>query len=388
MPVRKRRQQHRTGSLELITTAEGKCWYLRYSAGVDERTGKPVRPRERIGLLRDFPSKAAASRAAAYLREQINRTPEEISAETRTFAAVIDRYRREELPACAFSTRENYERMIRVYLDPQWGHVRLQELKPLAVRAWLLSLHVAPRTRGHLHNMMRLLYRYAMLWEWCPIGENPMSLFRLPGSSKRQKDPEILTLEQCRSILAHIPAEPYRSMVIVAMCLGLRASEMVALKWRDVDFLKSLVRVERGIVYGEVGPVKTKQSKAPLPMNPLMANVLKNLYASSDFKKPDDWIFASRHLGGEMPYRPGNVLRRVLAPAAKKAGIPFAIGWHTFRHSYKSLLEEAGTALPIVQHLMRHSNIQTTADVYGRMRTERLRPANDTLVELLLGGQQ
>jgi integrase len=60
------------------------------------------------------------------------------------------------------------------------------------VEQWLKGLDLAPRTRGHLHNLMRVLWNCAMRWELTEIGENPMKLVRVRGTSKREREAKVL----------------------------------------------------------------------------------------------------------------------------------------------------------------------------------------------------
>jgi hypothetical protein len=62
------------------------------------------------------------------------------------------------------------------------------------------------------------------------------------------------------------------------------------------------------------------------------------------------------------------------------------IGWHTFRHSYRSWLDETGAALKVQQELMRHASIQTTMNAYGRAMLQSKREANRKVVEMALRG--
>ena len=71
--------------------------------------------------------------------------------------------------------------------------------------------------------------------------------------------------------------------------------------------------------------------------------------------------------------------------AAKLAGLGEEIGWHTFRHSYRSWLDETGAPMKVQQELMRHASIQTTMNVYGRAMTDSKRKANSQVVGLVFG---
>lgn len=326
-------------------------------------------------------------RAASFFRNKINETPEQVASLTRTFGDVIVRYEQQEMPARAI-TKRNYEKLIRVYIRPTWGATLLIEVKAQSVRTWLKSLDVSTRYRGHIHGMMRLLFRFAMLWEWLPTGENPMSLFHMEGASKRTRQPKVLTPEEFKAVLAQMPGEPYRTMVIGAMCLGLRCSELLALKWGDFDFLGRRVRIQRGIVEGKVDRVKTQHSEKPLPLHPLLAEIFLELRARSEFRGQGDWVFASPRCAGELPFAANNAQLRILRPAGERAGLSFRLGWHCFRHTYKTRLDEQGVPLTVQRDLMRHADIRTTAQVYGDVHVETLRSANSGLVESVLEGKR
>jgi integrase len=102
-----------------------------------------------------------------------------------------------------------------------------------------------------------------MRWELVPYQNNPMSLVRVKDSSKRVRVPVVLTIEQFQQVLLHIP-EPYRTMCVVAGCLGLRMSEVLGLQWCDFDWEKHQVQIRRSWVYGRLGEPKTENSKRPM----------------------------------------------------------------------------------------------------------------------------
>src|ERR1700737_4394823 len=88
-----------------------------------------------------------------------------------------------------------------------------------AVEDWLKRLSLAPKSKSHLKNLMRVLFNAAMRWELIPYQLNPMSLVRVKDGSKRKREPKVLSAEEFRQMLEHIP-EPFRTMCIVAMCMG------------------------------------------------------------------------------------------------------------------------------------------------------------------------
>jgi integrase len=267
-------------------------------------------------------------------------------------------------------------------IRPRWGNFPISKVKPFAVEQWLKGLDLAPRTKGHLHNLMRVLWNCAMRWELTEIGENPMKLVRVRGTSKRQREPMVLSVGQFRRLLEELD-EPFRTMVILDLATGLRCSELFALKWCDVVWDDLTLLVRRGIVTGIVSDVKTKYSNAGIPLDPALAEVLLNWRRKTLFKNPEDWVFASPFVAGKLPWYPWGVERRHIIPAGIRCGIG-RIGWHTFRHTFRTLLDETGAPLKVQQELMRHADIRTTMNVYGKAMDESKRAAHGKVVRLVL----
>jgi len=364
--------RYQSGTIEEVKTALGLCWYIRFT--VD---GK--RPRFRIGLKSQYPTPAKASRAAQYLRDQINSPSEPITS--RTFGDVIARYESEEMPQ-QYSTRRGYTQIHRNHLTPRWGHVPLAKMHPMEVRGWLLEMEKAPKTRGNILGQMRSLFRFAMLWGWIPATVNPMSLFTIPGVTKRMRKPRVISPAVFRELLK---AQPLliRTMLIGAYCLGLRVSELFGLQWGDFDFLGAKVWIRRAVVEARTGKVKTERSEAPLPLAKPVLDAFLELYQHADLKGEQDWVFASRYKCGRLPMDSRNIQTRKLVPAGQAIGLDFSLGWHTFRHSYKVLLERSGADLTVQRDLMRHADTHTTSQIYGEVEFDRMIEANGKAVALV-----
>ncbi|HZB87102.1 MAG TPA: site-specific integrase, partial [Terracidiphilus sp.] len=175
-----------------------------------------------------------------------------------------------------------------------------------------------------------------------------------------------------------------RTLVLLAASTGLRQSELFALKWGDIDFDQGTMNVTRAIVYGVVGKCKTEASQKPVPLHPILADALNRWRQSCVYRKSEDWVFATRHHRGKTPLWGQAILRKYVRPAAEKLGIQKRIGWHTFRHTYRSWLDETGAPMKVQQELMRHASIQTTMNVYGQAMSSSKREANSKVVEMVL----
>ena len=209
-------------------------------------------------------------------------------------------------------------------------------------------------------------------------GANPIAYVR--QSAESDVVHIILTKTQVSDILAQL-REPARTMAFLDAFTGLRISELLGLKWSDVAFQKLEVSVSRAVVYGVEGKCKSKASKKPVPLDPLLAAALKTWQQLTPYKEPGDWVFASPTLGGKKPLTPGMLIKWHLKPAAKKAGVEGNIGWHTFRRTLASLFIADGEDIKVVQESLRHANSKLTLDLYAQATTAAKRAAQSKLIE-------
>jgi integrase len=277
------------------------------------------------------------------------------------------------------STRRSYLSTFNRWIKPRWGDYLLDDVKTVAVESWLRPLPLAPKSKTHIRNLMHLLYQNARRWEY--VDRNPIELVR--QSSRRLRIPRVLTAGEIRQLLAEL-SEPYHSMVLVAACLGLRVSEIIGLQWGDFDWDKMTVLVQRAVVQCQVGETKTEGSCRPLPVHPDLAACLQDLHSHSSYGNAGDWVFAN---DAGRPRWQETILKRQLKPAAMRAGIG-KIGWHTFRHTYSTMLRSAGTDIKVQQELLRHANIQTTMNIYTQAVSDQKRAANSKVVEMVFSGEK
>lgn len=97
----------------------------------------------------------------------------------------------------------------------------------------------------------------------------------------------------------------------------------------------------------------------------------------------EDWVFASPVAKGRKPYWPAMLMRKHIKPVARKLGITKRIGWHTFRHTYSTLLKSTGADLKVTQELMRHASVILTLDHYTQALTPAKRAALSAVLSLL-----
>jgi integrase len=370
------RSRYQFGSLRRKKRAKGPdAWEFRYY----EQIGPNRRRRHAtVGTVDEYPTESAARQAVAGRLLKLNSEAQPAGAVT--FAALIDRYIEDELPE-RYSTRSGYLSALNKYIRPRWADFPLDKLKPMAIEDWLRNLTLAPKSKANIRGIMHSMFKCAERWELIEMGKNPIALVRVRDCTKRLTTPRVLTVSEFCSLLSHLK-EPYRTMTVVAQCLGLRVSEIMALKWCDFDFENLNLLVQRSIVHGRVGPVKTEYSRDVVPLDRELVSVLQEWRRRAPFQGPDDWLFGNPRTG--KPYHQEEIQKTALRNAAIAAEIGPEIGWHTFRHTYRSWLDATGAPLKVQQELMRHASITTTMNVYGRAIPSIKREANSKVVSMVL----
>jgi integrase len=157
-----------------------------------------------------------------------------------------------------------------------------------------------------------------------------------------------LTVEQYQSVVSRLEA-PYKQMVQVAMCLGLRVNEVLALKWTDLNFENLSLQVLRGVVHGRVSRLKTEYSEDELPLDPAFVSVLLDWNEKCP-ESEGKWVFPNPWM--LKPYHSAPIQQDYIRAAGREAKLSRDIGWHTFRHTYRSLLDDAGAPIGVQQKIM------------------------------------
>jgi integrase len=358
-----RTQRHTVGCVR-FDKRRGTWNYLFYDHG--------KRRSKMIGTKKQYPTKAAAWKAV----EPVHTKP--VPSDGVTVTDVSTRYQAERMP-----TRLSTARVYRSFLDnhvlPKWGDTLIRDMRPRPVELWLRELPLAPKSKTHVRSLLHSLVDFAMWAGTLDIARNPISLVVNKGATKRVRKARSLTAEQFGALLAELH-EPFATVALVCVCLGLRISEALAIRWSDIDWLGSSVGIKRGIVDQHVDECKTEGSAKALVLAEGLLARLKAWKQVSQFGDADDWVFASPYSIGRLPYSYGG-MRDELARAAKASGLGH-VSTHAFRHTYRSWLDATGAAISVQQKMMRHASIKTTMDIYGDVVTEEMSTASRKVAEL------
>jgi integrase len=283
-----KRARHQKGSV--VFDNRRKTWNFLTSENGKRRS-------KLIGTKQQYPTKSSAWDAAEKLRSA------PVPARNTTgpiVSTLVEQYRAEKMPQ-RFSTRRSYECWISGHILPKWGVCPVTDLQARPVELWLRSLNLAPKSKVHIRGLLRKLWEYCMWRGDIPTQRNPLELVSVNAATTRAQRPRSLTVKEFQGFVQHL-SEPFRTIAVVSVCLGLRISECLALRWADVDWLNGRLTVERGIVMQVVGDVKTTESRRQISADTTLLAVLAMWRRSTQFSAPTDWIFASPAQVGRLPW--------------------------------------------------------------------------------------
>jgi integrase len=310
-------------------------------------------------IMRGERDDGATMRLAAYLTEQW-----------------LPFYAAHRKPA-SYVIREGH---VRIHITPALGHLPLGRLSPALIQRFYTDLgqRFAPNTVSGIATTLSAALRAAVGWEL--LHRNPCQGARVVPAPRRE--PTVWTPEQVRLFLAAETDPHWHCLWAVLIETGMRRGELLALRWDDIDFEASTVRVERTITKAgkgkglSIGPTKTARGVRNVALS---AACLALLTAKMERGE-------ARVVGADIifPFSVNQLYDRFVRLAASVPGLP-RIRPHDARHSNVVAALEAGIPLIVISERLGHASIRITSDVYGHV-TRRLDKASaETLGGLLLG---
>jgi integrase len=248
------------------------------------------------------------------------------------------------------STLEGYRSIVRTHLLPAFGELPLEDVTTSKVECWLEGIDRAPSTRRLALVLLHGIFRRAM--KVCGLPANPVAMVEKPPLT-RTGDLKVFSPEEVWALVRAATSEQDAALFLTAAFTGLRRGELLALRWRDVDFARSVIRVRASYAAGVVTSPKSGKVRS-VPMAPDAAAALARLGQRELFTGDDDLVF----VGVAGGFLDGSALRRRYDDALKRAGLR-KLRFHDLRHTFGTTM--IGRAdIRRVQEWMGHADIQTT----------------------------
>jgi integrase len=365
-----KRMTYQRGSVVLKERANGPdVWTFRFTEGKMRRSVI-------LGDTKQFPTKALAEKEADKHRGKVASLSRSIY-----ISEAIDRYILEDMPTRESTRRSCLSNL--AHIRTRWGKVPASAMVRdlVEVEMWLNGLEkktggqLSKKTRQHIKAQLHVLFESIMRWGGLELQRNPIGLLRVKGRPMPTRQQTIVSVEQYHQILAIVP--PHVAMMVqLAMYLGLRASEILGLRWEDIDLDKGILTVNRSVVGMHADLTKTVASNDDLPLHDSIVAALRAW--REEELVIDGWLFGSPVTN--RPYHRDSLQVRYLRPAGKHVGLP-RLGWHSFRHTYRAMMRDLELPMEVQQRLMRHADIRTTSQYGGRKMN--LKGPNAAVVEMI-----
>ena len=271
------------------------------------------------------------------------------------------------------STRESYRSALECHILPALGDYRIRDVAPLHVEQFAQTKSQGGLSAKTVRNLLLVLQAiFSHATDNDLIVKSPIRKSHKPIYRQREKPTWSST-----QVLAIIQAAPeaYRAFFCCAGLTGPRLGELLGLQWRHIDLDGRKLRIEQSLWHGKLVPPKTQGSVRTIYFGNALANALTEHSQRAVRREPDDFVFSKKD---GSPLHPDVLRKDVLYPILDKLGIARSAGssgFHTFRHSAASILNERTGNLKLAQKLLGHSNINMTADVYTHTSAEAEREA-------------
>ena len=232
------------------------------------------------------------------------------------------RYTRAEIESARADTQRSYRHLIRRHLIPFFGDHPLCEIKRQHVQGFVTDKMTRQKfswkTTMHVRNLLGKILSTAVDWEYLPV--NPVRGVKLPARPLRE-DRRFLTIDEVTRLLKALDGPAY-TLILSAVLTGMRIGELLALRWKNVDFERKVIRVREAVFEGHVSTPKTRSGLRDIPIGPALEHALREHNARSRIAD-DSLVFPARHGTYQ---RPGNLYKRRFFQRAPKQGFVVLAG--------------------------------------------------------------
>jgi integrase len=339
-------------------------------------------------LLYDLPKSHAEARKREILRRIDQGTWQ--SAPSLTVEKFLMLWLDATRPRLAAKTHERYSSLVRLYVLPVIGQLRLAKVEPRDLRQLYHSMiekGLSKQTALHVHRALHTAFAYGVREERI-LGENVVSRVKAPRPDARTQ--VNISREQVRAVIVAAKGGRLEIPVMLAATTGLRRGELLALRWSDVDLDHASLHVLQALEQTRTNGVKVKSPKSRssrrlVPIAPECVEMLRKHKAEQDVARTPE--YSDNDL--VMPYRDGSPwppdnFSAKFSKLARMAGCR-GFRFHDLRHAFATLSLSSGTSIKDVQALLGHSSASLTLSTYAHVLEGTGRAAVNSLGSSLLG---
>lgn len=354
-----------------------RSWELKFDLGTDSLTGRRLtRFHSFKGTKREADIELAKLVAAAA-------TGGYTDPSKATVGEFLDRWERDwAVGNVSPKTIERYREIIKKHIKPHIGSLKVQKLRALHLQELYRKLladgrapgvGLAPRTVGHVHRVLHRSLGHAA--QWGVVHQNVATLLSPPPVESAEV--EILRADDVKAVLTGLRGQRLHMIATLGLATGMRRGELLALRWKDVDFDRGRVQVEQSIETTKEGgtrfkPPKTKHGRRAITLPKSTVALLRAHWKAQQEGRlalgmgraaADDLVFSKQE--GE-PLDPDAISKEWTALIGKLNGVP-KVKLHSLRHTHASQLIASGLDVLTISRRLGHSTPTITLAVYGHL---------------------
>ena len=283
----------------------------------------------------------------------------------------IDTWLKLKAPTITQNTYESYQGVINRYILPSLGSFKLSDINYIMLRKVISDINLSSRTVNYTHTILKAIFEQAVIDEI--LIRNPMDKVpRVKANDK--KEMVTLTKEQVKSFLNVITNSEHKALFTLAFASGLRRSELLGLRWQDIDFKKHTLTVNQTAIkvngHSEISnTTKNKSSRRTISIDDNTLMILKKhmIVVNTRRLKCTNWINNDLVFAGFKgnPRSPDEI-SKICKQYAKQIGIP-EFTMHGTRHTHATLLIESGVNFKVIQMRLGHASFKETMDTYSHI---------------------
>jgi integrase len=290
-------------------------------------------------------------------------------------------------------TAERYSQLLKLHIRPMLGAKPMQAIRAQDLNALYTSLHdkLAPRTVGHVHRLLHLVFGHAT--KWGNIKRNIVALVDAPKVPPTEAP--VLQLAEIPQMFDAVRGRNLYPIAVVALGTGMRRGELCALRWQDVNLDAATLRVERSLEQTRKSGLRFKSPKSArgrrtISLSPAVVAELRKHWAVQQERRlslglggsPRDGLVFADWDGS--PWAPDR-LSDNFADTMEAAGLPH-VTLHTLRHTHASQLIKSGVDILTVSRRLGHATATVTLNVYGHLITTEDKAADITQAMFVAAG--
>ena len=359
-----------------ITQRAKGSWSIVLDLGRDPSTGKR---RQKWVTVRG--TKKDAEKKLTELQSQLD-SGDYVQSAKLTLGEFLERWLKDHVwPYLSPETAQGYQVIVQKHLIPALGRRALNNLQPDVLQAYYAQKlasgrrdgkgGLSPRTVRHHHTTLHTALKSAVKWKL--LTRNPADAVEAPRFQRR----EMKTLDETGliSFLESIQGSEYHPLFYTILYTGMRRSEALAVRWRDLDLVLGQLSINRTLHHLEDGTMvfrtpKTPKSRRLIPLTPTNSIVLRDHYqrvkeqrsALGNLLTDEDLVFAHTDGSPLLPHSITNAWKRLV----KQAGYQ-GIRLHDARHTHVSVMLKQGVDPKTISERVGHSSVVITLDTYAHL---------------------